>query len=101
MKELHSSDGMTHRKALAPNGSRLTYGVVAACLALAMLLVFAGFYSFNLLPFAAAIMALLIVAFAAGMLLHVRRTARARQPAASVIAHEGQASRGLERASEK
>ena len=60
----------------APNGSKLTYGFVALSLVLAAILLFAGFYEIDLIQQGHAIVALAVLAFVGGVLLHLRRTAR-------------------------
>jgi hypothetical protein len=63
MSEPHRLNSPAKRGTQAPNGSVLTYGFVACCLALTGLLVLAGFYDIDLKPQGLAIIALGVLAF--------------------------------------
>ena len=78
MSEPHRLNSPAKRGTQAPNGSVLTYGFVACCLALTGLLALAGFYDIDLKPQGLAIIALGVLAFTSGVFLHFRRTARNR-----------------------
>lgn len=65
----------------APNGSILTYGFVGLSLGGGVILALAGFYGIGLSGHGPLIPALLGLAFAGGVILHVKRTILHRQAA--------------------
>ena len=65
----------------APNSSILTYGFVGISLGGGLILALAGFYGINLSGHGPLIPALLGLAFAGGIILHVKRTILHRQTA--------------------
>ena len=88
MSEPRGLTSQTELRTRAPNGSKLTYGFVALCLALAALLLFAGFYDIDLKPQGPAIIALAVLAFTGGVIMHLRRTARHRAARISLASSE-------------
>jgi len=88
-KRWHDALAASNRYAPAPRSSTLTYGFVAFALAGVCLAAFSGFYSFDLLPYPAWIVALLLLAFLTGIVLRrVRKMRHATAFAVEVGRHD-------------
>lgn len=82
MKDLLRKEAARRRAekyAPAPEDTSLMYGVVVASMMLVATISVAAFYSLDLAPYLTAVAALVVLAFAAGLLIRLVQTSRHRR----------------------
>jgi hypothetical protein len=78
MKPDETSEQSRVRLSRAPRGTRLTYGIVGLVLGSLTLFAVAGFYGISLWREGVLVLSVAALSFIAGIVVHLRRTARFR-----------------------